>query len=163
MKKMAVLEVIINLENDTLVTFDSFIEISVDCFVCQRNHRTIGLKYGDDNAKCFKENHAYPAKIVEMKLTESKRGIIKRFSTIKAEYYIEYDYNEFEDKKYKIPSDGIIEWARVNFKIICPNCNKEIECSTQNNLVRPRSCFCECGHLLFIEKDVMPIIKNNCQ
>ena len=96
MKKTAALEVKINLEDGTLVIFDSFIEISIDCFICQRNHRTIGLKYGEDNAKCFKESHIYPAKIADMKLTESK-----------AEYYIEYEYNEFKDKKYKISSDGI--------------------------------------------------------
>jgi hypothetical protein len=150
MKKTAILEVKINLETDVLLTFDSFIEISIDCFICKRNHRTIGIKFGEDNAKCFKENHTYPAKIIEMKLSENK-----------AEYYIEYDYNEFEDKRYKIPSDGLIKWARVHFKIICSNCKKEIDCSTQNNLSRPWSCFCKCGQLLYTEKEEMPIIKNN--
>jgi len=147
MKKATVLEVKINLEKDTLVIFDPLIEISVDCFICQRNHRTIGLKYGDESAKCFKGNHTYPAKITEMNPTESK-----------ATYYIEYDYEEFEDRKYKFPSDGIIKWARVHFKIICPACKKEIDCSTQTNLSRPWSRFCKCGQLLYTEKDEMPII-----
>ena len=149
MRKTAELEVRINLENDVSVKFDSFIEISADCFICQRNHRTIGLKYGDESAKCFKGNHTYPAKIVEMKLTEST-----------AEFYIEYDYNEFEDKKDKSSSDGIIKWARVYFKIICPACKKEIDCSTQTNLSRPWSRFCKCGQLIYTEQDEMPILKN---
>ena len=148
MKKSAALKIQINLENDALVTFDSFIEISLDCFICRRSHRTIGLRYGEVSAKCIKGNHTYPAKVTEMNQTESK-----------ATYYIEYDYNEFEDKRYKMLSDGIIKWARVHFKIICPKCKKEIDCSTQNNLSRPWSCFCKCGQLLYTEKDEMPIIQ----
>ena len=149
MKKTAVIEVSIDLDDDTFATFSSFVEISVDCFICQRNHRTIGLKYGEDNAKCFKEKHTYPAKITDMKLTESK-----------AEYYVEYEYNEFEDRRNKTQSDGIIKWARVYFKIKCPNCGKEIDCSTQNNISRPWSRICNCGQLLYTEKIEMPIIKN---
>jgi hypothetical protein len=197
MKKAAVIEARVDLENDALITFDSCIEISLDCFISKRVNRTIALKYGDEDYTY------YPAKIADIKVTESKgdikpdhtfsrattafrrktilmnelpfkwakrinRSIIERITTdkfhtatIKAEYYIEYDYNEFEDIRDKIPSDSAIGWARVHFKIICPNCNKEIECSIQNNLVRPYSRFCDCGHLLYIEKEEMPIIKND--
>lgn len=148
MKKKFVVEVEINLDSKVFISFDSFIEISMDCFICQRKLRTIILKHGEEKARCIKKNHVYPAKIVELKRTENK-----------VEYHVEYDYRQFEDERNKMPSDDNIKWARVYFKIECPNCNKQKDCSVQTNTIRPWSCYCKCGQLLYTEQDEMPIIK----
>ena len=145
------IEAEIETQNGVDVAFCSYIELSADCFVCQRTNRTLILKYGEDHAKCIKGNHMLPAKITEIKATKNK-----------VNYFVELGYSEFKEKGYNIASTSIIKWARVHFKITCPNCNGEIESSTQNNLVRPWKSYCRCGQLLYIENDEMPVIKNNC-
>ena len=138
-------------QKGAVVAFDSYVELSADCYICQKTNRTLILAYGEDHARCIKENHLLPAKITEIEAKENK-----------VKYFIELDYHEFKEKKYGITSTNIIKWARVHFNIICPNCNDKIESSTQNNRVRPRNFYCQCGQLLYIENDEMPVIKNNC-
>ena len=133
------------------VAFCSYIELSADCFICQRTNRTLMLEYGEDHAKCIKRNHLLPAKITEIEAIKNK-----------VKYFVELDYCEFKDKKYYITSTSIIKWARVHFKITCLNCNDKLDSSTQSNLVRPRTFYCRCGQLLYTENDAMPVIKNNC-
>ena len=133
------------------VEFDSYVELSADCFVCRKTNRTFILKYGEDHAKCIKGNHLLPAKIIEIETMKDK-----------VKYFVELDYSEFEEKKYNITSANVIKWSRVHFNITCPNCNDKVESSTQNNRIRPRKFYCQCGQLLYIENDEMPFIKNNC-
>ena len=141
----------IETQNGVDVAFCSYIELSADCFVCQKTNRTLMLEYGEDHAKCIKGKHLLPAKIIEIEAIKNK-----------VKYFVEIGYSEFIEKGYSITSESTIKWARVHFKITCPNCNYEIESSTQNNLVRPRKYYCRCGQLLYIENDEMPVIKNNC-
>ena len=147
----AEIETEIKPQSGAVVAFCSYVELSADCYVCKKTNRTFILENGEDHARCIKGKHQLPAKITEIETLKNK-----------VRYFIELDYSEFKEKNYNITSECIIKWARVHFKMTCPNCNAKIDSSTQNNLVRPRKFYCRCGQLLYIENDEMPVMKNNC-
>ena len=151
MKIEAEIEVVVNGAEGISTVFDPLIEISADCYVCQKTTRTFELRYGDDYAVCVKDGHRLPGKIAEMITGENR-----------VKYLIELDYNEFVEKRFKLASKRMVTWARVHFKIACPKCNAVAEGFTQNNVVRPRKLRCSCGELLHAEDEEMPIIRNSC-
>jgi hypothetical protein len=137
------------------IIFGDKLEVSIDCFQCQRKRRTVIFKVGDKLGVCTPTNHSFNGQITENSFQHSG-------NTFSARYEITYEYEEFTDKKY--PDDmnyyglskGIPTWARVNFLVKCPKCNRTRESSTQNNIVRPFSQYCDCGFILYSESIEMP-------
>ena len=137
------------------ITFSNKLEVSLDCFQCQRKRRTVIFKVGDKLAVCTPTNHAFNGQITENSFQHSD-------NTFFARYEIAYEYEEFTDKKYPNNmnyyglSKGLPTWARVNFLAKCPQCKRTKEASTQNNIVRPFSESCDCGFILYSESIEMP-------
>jgi hypothetical protein len=46
----------------------------------------------------------------------------------------------------------------VGFEVVCPRCGQGQRGSTQNNIVRPWTCRCNCGEVLYSEQEAMPLL-----
>lgn len=127
------------------IEFVQPLEVSLDCYVCQRRMRTV-IFTATTPAYCTPTKHDFDARLLAVELSEDS-----------AVYTFEYTYIPFTDAKY--PDEqryasfekGSPAWVRIYFIAQCPKCGKETEDSTQSNLVRPRSQRCSCGHLLFMD------------
>ncbi len=139
-------------EVDCAIEFVEPLEVSLDCYLCQRRRRTIVFK-DVTNAYCTPTKHRFDGRLIS-----------KQCGADSAVYIIEYNYISFTDKKY--PDEeryaafekGSPVWARINFIAKCPRCGKQTQLSTQSNLVRPSSRSCRCGHKLFIDNAPPQII-----
>lgn len=134
------------------VTFADTIELSLDCHVCRRFHRTVRLSKAESKGRCFPTKHPFPGRVIAKEISHDKR-----LTTVK--YRVRFESESFKDKKFpKAPKpSGELSWARVSFKITCLACGERSAYETQNNLVRPIDCTCECGQLLYMEKNEMPV------
>jgi hypothetical protein len=133
------------------VTFSDTLEVSLDCCVCYRCHRTVIFQVGGVEGKCTPTGHAFPGKIVAKNVGQD--GPIAS-----AVYRLEYWYEPFTDAKYpehRKPS-GRPTWGRVGFEVTCPACGQVNRQSTQTNIVRPWTCQCQCGQTLYTETAEMP-------
>jgi hypothetical protein len=131
------------------VTFSDTLEVSLDCCICRRCFRTVILTRGNVEGICTPTGHPFPGKIVG--LEAGANSVI---------YRLEYLFEQFEDAKYpgrRTPQDRPT-WGRVGFEITCPNCGHKTPHSTQTNIVRPWTCRCECGQVLYTETDEMPVL-----
>jgi hypothetical protein len=131
-----------------LVRFCEILEVSLDCCVCHRCRRTVILKVGAVQGKCT-TGHPFPGKIVGMEANADS-----------VVYRLEYWFEPFEDVKYpdRRKAQGRPTWARVGFELVCPKCGQASRQSSQNNIVRPWTCHCKCGHVLYTESDEMPVL-----
>jgi hypothetical protein len=132
-----------------LVTFSDTLEVSLDCCICHRCRRTVIFKVGGVEGKCTPTGHPFPGKIVSME------AIVD--SVI---YRLEYWYEPFEDAKYpgRRKAQDRPTWGRVGFEVVCPKCGQVSWQSSQTNIVRPWTCQCKCGQVLFTETDEMPVL-----
>jgi hypothetical protein len=134
------------------VSFGDPLELSLDCPVCRRRRRTVIFREGQTEGVCTPTRHPFPGRI-------TGKEVVQHGLTWSAAYRVAYRYEPFTDAKY--PSEkpsGQPSWARMPFEVVCPECGRVTKTSTQSNLVRPRSCQCQCGRVLFTEQDPMPAL-----
>jgi hypothetical protein len=133
-----------------VATFSDTLEVSLDCCICHRCRCTVIFKVDGAEGKCTPTGHPFPGKIVAM---EASAGLVV--------YRLEYWYESFVDAKYpdRRKAQNRPTWGRIGFDVVCPKCRQTSHQSTQNNIVRPWSCACKCGQLLFTESDEMPILR----
>lgn len=137
---------------DCTIEFVQPLEVSLDCYVCQRRMRTVILT-ATAPAYCTPTKHEFDAQLLAVECNADS-----------VTYTFEYTYIPFTDAKY--PEEqryasfekGSPAWVRVYFIAQCPKCGKETEYSTQSNIVRPRRQACSCGHQLFIDRTPPQII-----
>jgi hypothetical protein len=135
--------------NDNVqITFLDKIEISLDCVTCQRSLRTVIISSSDDAAICTPTRHPFPAQIVSKEIRSN--------SPPEVVFNLQYEFEAFTDRKYKLPAKGKPHWARVHFEVTCHRCATKFTTSIQNNIVRPWSKVCVCGYLLYAETEEFP-------
>jgi hypothetical protein len=133
------------------VTFNDTLEVSLDCCICHRCHRTVIFQVDGVEGKCTPTGHAFPGKIVAKEVGWDG-------SLALAVYRLEYWYEPFSDAKYpghRKPA-GRPTWGRVGFEVTCQGCGQVNRQSTQNNIVRPWTYQCQCGQTLYTETAEMP-------
>jgi hypothetical protein len=151
MNRIATIGAYFKLVQGATVAFADALEVSLDCVVCRRCHRTINFELGHQNAMCIKTHHPFPGKLLS-KLA-SQEG-----SLTKVRYQISYEYEPFVDAKYpSLEPSGAPTWARISFTLRCPRCQNDNHLSTQNNIRRPFSQYCQCRLLLFIDDAELPV------
>ena len=149
MIKTVSIQTILHISAGVKVSPGEFLELSLDCFICGRTRRTVGLRDGTEEATCSPTKHPFPAKILE------RRGDVgARLATLS--YRVEYWFAPFEDRKRGHPAAELPRWGRVHFEMACPVCGESRMRSVQNNIVRPWSCACSCGHHLYTEEEEYP-------
>jgi hypothetical protein len=136
-----------------VVDFSPDLEVSLDCHVCRRCHRTVIFRSGALHGVCTPTRHDFPGRLLSSEASE-------RADWRSSRYLIDYEYVPFRDAKYpeSAPSEGAPTWARVSFKVKCPACGVVSPHSTQNNIVRPWRCTCKCGGHLYNESLPMPTL-----
>lgn len=142
------------------ISFANKLEVSLDCFICRRRHRTVVISTSDAQAiGCSKRRtcHEFPARILSTSV-ESKDGEARGQTCQVATYRIEYEFEPFKDREFGCSTQyGYPTWGRVSFKVLCPNCSQTTNQSLQTNLVRPSTSLCKCGNPLYTELDEMPL------
>jgi len=143
------IQTVLNISPKVKVSPGELLELSLDCFICGRTHRTVGLRDGAEEAICTPTKHPFPAKILD-----KRSDVGERMATLF--YRVEYWFAPFEDLKRKRPAAELPRWSRVHFEMACPRCGERRARSVQNNIVRPWTCVCECGHHLYTEEEEYP-------
>ncbi len=158
-------EVVLELSLDprVVVEFGDALAVSLDCAHCLRTDRTVVFAVGGASGQCHPgsaqrddEAHPpYPGRIVERSVHRSDEGVAS------AIYRLEYHVDRFADAKHgpARPWSGYPTWARIGFTLACPICGHLGRASTQNNLVRPFSHACRCGHQFYVERREMPRLR----
>jgi hypothetical protein len=129
--------------------FSETLEVSLDCCICHRCHRTVVFQAGGFDGKCTPTGHSFPGKLIG-----------KEPGPTSVVYRLEYWYEPFADAKYpdrRTPT-GWPTWGRVELEVVCPSCGQAQRCSTQTNIARPLVCRCRCGYELYIESEKMPVL-----
>jgi len=149
-------EVTLSTSRGVIVTFDSGLEISLDCSTCGRTHRTVVFDALGQPGRCTPDGHPFDGEIGHKRVTthglwhKSYRCVIP----------LSYQYQQVKDKKYPSRiSSPVPTWARVHFAAACPDCGRSSNVSTQNNIVRPYTFSCTCGKVLYTERASQPTFK----
>jgi hypothetical protein len=149
-------EVTLSPSRGVTVSFDSGLEISLDCSTCSRTHRTVVFDALGQPGRCTPDGHPFDGEIGQKRVTthglwhKSYRCVIP----------LSYQYQQVKDKKYPSHvSSPVPTWARVHFATTCPDCGRSSNVSTQNNIVRPYTFSCTCGKVLYTETASHPTFK----
>jgi hypothetical protein len=120
----------------------SELEISLDCFICERRNRTTSLALGDESGVCHSGGdvkHPAPIRIVGFDHT-TQHGR----STLRA--VVEFWWAQSTDKKTGEQGTPLPPWVRLNCGYYCRKKETSGRCSTQSNIVRPHTGRCDhCG------------------
>ncbi len=149
MSEIADVKVILKTSDRVKVRADDTLELSLNCFICERSRRTIILNANKQSGICTPTKHLFPSKILE-------KEVCGNSNSIEIKYKVEYWFAPFVDKKYNEMAQDILKWGRVHFYVTCPKCGEEKKSSIQNNIVRPWTCFCNCGFTLYSETEEYP-------
>ncbi len=102
------------------VTFGDTLELSLDCCICHRCHRTVIFEVGGVEGKCTPTGHPFPGKVVSK--TADAGSVV---------YRLEYWYEPFIEAKHpewRRPQ-SLPKWGRVRFTVTCPKCGLAQKCS----------------------------------
>jgi uncharacterized protein YbaR (Trm112 family) len=133
------------------LVYGNELEVSLDCPNCKRNRRTVIFHIGNTKGCCTPRRKCgnFPGQIIHKQKYYSEQ-------TYFVSYKIRYEYEPFIDLKSGDKSVGLPTWERIHFTLVCPNCSRLLKRSIQNNIVRPWSCYCECGRLMYTEEEEIP-------
>lgn len=135
-------------EHRSALHWDGSLEISLDCFVCERLGRTTRLTWGAERAVCSgdrREPHYTAARISAFDTT---RGM----DTLAVRAVVDHWFAPFQDAKYGSGRPPTGSWVRLGYKCGCPHRDAEDRASgsdasgpggsVQSNEVRPRGVRC---------------------
>jgi hypothetical protein len=129
------------------VHWERSIELSVDCFVCERQGRTMRLEWGAERAVCTADEqhgrHYAAARIAAFDSTIQDQQLSLRA-------VVDYWWAPFHDAKRDVRALPLTEspWVRLKFGYFCAHANGSENGSTQSNLVRPARTRCRhCGEV----------------
>ncbi len=129
------------------VTFCDPLELSTHCPVCRRFYRTVIFREGLAEGKCTPTGHAFPGRITGKRVGQD--GPVASVA-----YEVRCQYEPFADAKCPgLPPSTELTWGRVAFEVSCPGCGRVAKASTQTNMVRPYVCRCECGAVLYTDRE----------
>jgi uncharacterized protein (TIGR02996 family) len=150
--RVATVEVDLPFAHGATVTFADSLEVSLDCCVCRRCHRTVVFQGDGTDGRCTPTRHSFPGYMLRNDERDGRAASVH--------YLVAYRYESFVDAKYadfRRPS-GVPTWGRVYFTILCPVCGECGTHSVQTNAIRPREPRCKCGTVLFREERETPVL-----
>jgi hypothetical protein len=119
------------------------VELSLDCFICQRTGRTTILTTGTEQALCTSDekhgHHPTAARIAAFDTTTEDTQLILRG-------IVDYWWAPFHDAKRDTEASAFSDpaWVRLHIGSYCPIHSQAGKHSTQTNLIRP--CTIRCSH-----------------
>lgn len=123
------------------LSWERTIELSLDCFVCERVDRTTVLKWGAERAVCVSgrdDQHFTAARIAAFDVTsEEDRLMVKSV--------VDFWWAPFHDAKRGNPATPVSRWVRLHYGRFCPHKESSGKGSIQTNVQRPGPVHCgEC-------------------
>ncbi|MFD9137070.1 hypothetical protein ACFVZA_32545 [Streptomyces bottropensis] len=114
------------------------IQLSLDCFVCERVGRTNALERGAERAICWSgrdEQHFAAARIAAFDVTSEDDRLALR--TV-----VDFWWAPFKDAKRGTDATPLSNWVRLHYGNYCPHQETSSEGSIQTNVRRPTSVYC---------------------
>jgi hypothetical protein len=121
------------------------IELTLDCFLCERVGRTVILEGGEERALCTSDQkrgpHPTAARIAGFDTeTWDRRPRVRAV--------VDYWRAPFHDARRDAPAMPLTRtpWVRLHFDVRCQASRERVAASTQTNLLRPAVTKCgQCG------------------
>ncbi|MCI4066202.1 hypothetical protein MRQ36_28095 [Micromonospora sp. R77] len=134
------------------------LELSLDCFVCQRLGRTTIFRLGAERAVCSGDRESgehYTAG----RLASFDHTIREAQTILRA--VVDYWWAPFHDEKRDQPAAALTRtpWVRHHLGYLCPDQQESGELTTQTNIVRPHSGSCPYCSAPLIESHEAPWIR----
>lgn len=130
------------------------IELSLDCFVCERVGRTTVVALGSERAVCMSrrdEQHFSPARISGFDVTSHDDRLMLRS-------IVEFWWAPFVDAKNGEQAHALSRWVRLHFGLYCPHQEASSKGSVQTNVRRPHQLVCgECRTEVGVDVEVPSI------
>ncbi|MFG3253737.1 hypothetical protein [Streptomyces sp. NPDC048172] len=125
--------------------WEKTIELSLDCFVCERTDRTTVLRLGEERATCSAgreaPRHPAPARIAAFDVTTGQDRLALRA-------VVDHWWAPFHDAKRDRPASALTRapWVRLHVGSYCSGVRQSGSFSIQSNMVRPVRETCgDCG------------------
>jgi hypothetical protein len=141
-----------------LLHWERTLELSIDCFVCERVGRTTYLEWGAERAICSSDEehgrHFTAARIGAFDVTHAAGRVM-------AKAIVDFWWAPFHDSKRNARALPLTEvpWVRLKFGYRCPNKETSGTGSTQTNLVRPCVVTCERCEVGIVTDEQAPTIR----
>lgn len=124
------------------------LELSLDCFICERTRRTTSFQYGLEHARCSADGerpeHPTAARIAAFDITDERERTALRA-------VVDYWWAPFHDAKRDRAATALslTPWVRLYLGYYCPQARQSGAFSIQTNMVRPvRDVCAHCDHPL---------------
>jgi len=114
------------------------IELSLDCFVCERVGRTTAMKAGDERAVCVSrgdDQHFTAARI-------SAFDVTSRADRLALRSVVDFWWAPFRDAERGGEASPLSGWVRLHYGLYCPHQETAGKGSIQTNARRPRRPRC---------------------
>ncbi|MFI6298982.1 hypothetical protein ACIBEJ_45855 [Nonomuraea sp. NPDC050790] len=136
------------------VFWEPTIELSLDCFICERVGRTTGMELGDERAVCVSGRdykHFTAARISAFDVTSQDTLLTVR--TV-----VDFWWAPFQDAKRGGEARPLSRWVRLHYGWRCPHQETSGKGSIQTNMRRPRSARCgACDTEIAVDAEVPSI------
>jgi hypothetical protein len=116
------------------------LDLSLDCFICERTGRTTRFTCGEERAACTGNDgagHPAAARIAGFDMTSGRDRLMVRS-------VVDYWWAPFHDTKRDRSASALTSgpWVRLYLGYHCPRSQEPGSFSTQSNMVRPVSEVC---------------------
>ncbi|MFI8105448.1 hypothetical protein [Streptomyces sp. NPDC086023] len=114
------------------------VEVSLDCFICERTGRTTSLSYGEEPGVCTgnrRTAHPAPARISGFDVTQGR-------DTLALRLLVDRWWAPFHDAKRDQAGTALTNWVRLYAGYYCPESQQAGTFSIQSNAIRPRNIVC---------------------
>ena len=117
------------------------LQLSLDCFICQRIDRTTTFRLGVERAVC-----AGDSRMPEHYTAAAVTGFdeTQRHDDLTLRTVVDYWWSPFDDEMRGVPGTGVLlsSWVRLFVGYRCPRQRESAEHTTQTNLTRPATEAC---------------------
>ncbi|MGW0251030.1 hypothetical protein ACWDYH_30815 [Nocardia goodfellowii] len=148
----------IDREHRSRLYWERLIELSLDCFICERAGRTTILKYGAERAICSGDTehgqHFSAARISSFDHTHGSERIVLRS-------IVDFWWAPFDDTKRDLQAVAPTKtpWVRLHLGYSCPHKDEAGKESIQTNLVRPYELTCAHCETVIAVNEESPAIR----
>lgn len=160
LRSLSIIAELGHVDGTHLLFWKRTLELSLDCPICRREGRTIGLTWGDEVGDCSGSGmslprHPAPARITAFDTTHSQAGLALHA-------VVDYWWAPFTDPKSGEPATALTRapWVRLHVGYRCPDAQQSGEDSIQSNLVRPTRLLCQHCGLAIATSRTAPVIRS---
>ncbi len=155
MKRVAEVACVVQRAGASLIRYHAAFEVSFDCLLCTKLHRTIRFDGIGQLGVCQSSggNHSFAGILHSMFPFESD-------SESFVSYKIHYEFTPFIDSQSGKESDPTPTWCRVALDATCSVCGVQSTGLIESDLVAPSKICCPCGTHLYDYLREMPLLRD---